>query len=71
MINEFFDFDVIASTLAKAGNRALGAIISKYNSINGLGYYTYSKLFNSCVCPILDYCAEIWGTKFYKQIESI
>ncbi len=23
---------------------------------------------NSCVCPILDYCAELWGFKDFKQI---
>jgi len=71
ILNEFVDFNVTADTLSGAANRALGAIISKYKQINGLGYYTYTKLYNSGVCPILDYCSEIWGFKEFKQIEAI
>ncbi len=43
----------------------------KYKHINGLGYYTYTKLSNSGVCPILDNCSEVWGFKPFKQIEAI
>ncbi len=50
---------------------ALGAIISKYKHINGLGYYTYPKVYNSGIHPILDYCSEVWGFKQFKQIEAI
>ncbi len=50
---------------------ALAAIISKYKQINGLRYYTYTKLYNSCVCPILDYCAEVWGFKGFKQADYV
>ncbi len=49
----------------------LGAIINKYKEINGLGYYNYTKLYNSFVCPILDYCAEVWGFKDFKQIDYV
>ena len=57
--------------MANAGNRALGAVINKYRHINGLGYYTYSKLYTSGVCPILDYCCESWGYKKFKEIDAI
>ncbi len=50
VINECNDYNVTA-------NRALGSVINKYKSINGLGYYTYTRLFQSGVCPILDYCS--------------
>ncbi len=63
--------NVTANVLADAGNRALGAIINKYKQINGLGYYTYTKVCNSCVCPILDYSAEVWGFKDFKQIDYV
>ncbi len=59
IFDEFVDFNVIVNVLADAGNRALGAIINKYKQINGLGYYTYIKLYNSCIYPILDYCAKV------------
>jgi hypothetical protein len=71
VINEFIDYNVIAQILADAANRALGSIINKYKKINGLGYYTYTKLFQSAVCPILDYASEVWGYKKFPQIEAI
>ena len=71
IINEYMDYDKVAKTLADAANRALGAVINKYKSLNGLGYYTYTKLFNSGVCPILDYASEIWGFKNFTQIDAV
>ena len=69
--NEYLDFNVTAKALADAGSRALGAVINKYVSINGLGYYTFSKIYQSGVCPILDYCGEIWGFQDYAVINSV
>ncbi len=73
ILSEFVNFNVIADILSSAANRALGAIVRKYKHtcINGLSYYTYTKLYNSGVCPILDYCSEVWGFKQFKQIEAI
>ncbi len=71
IVNEFVNFNVTADILSVAANRALGVIISQYKHINGLGYYTYTKLYNSGVCPILDNCSEVWGFKQFKQIEAI
>ncbi len=71
ILSEFVNFYVIADILSGAANRALGAIISKYKHINGLGYYIYTKLYNSGVCPFVDYCSEVWVFKQFKQIEAI
>jgi hypothetical protein len=71
IFDEFLDYNVTAKVLADAGNRALGAIIAKYKKINGFGYYTFTKLFNSCVCPILDYCSEVWGYRRFNQIDAV
>ena len=71
MINEFVDYNVTAKMLADAGGRALGSIICKYRKLNGLGYNTYSKLYDTCVCPVLDYGSEVWGFKNYEKIDHI
>ena len=71
ILNEFLDYSVTAKFLADSGNRALGALINKYKHLNGLGYYSYTKLFQSGVCPILDYGSEIWGFGDYSSIDSI
>jgi len=43
----------------------------KYKSLKGLGYYTFTKIYTSGVCPVLDYASEIWGYKTYPCIDSI
>ena len=48
-------------SLVKAGERALGSLINKTKKTGEVGYATFSKLFNTCVVPILDYCGGIWG----------
>jgi hypothetical protein len=71
IVNDTLHFNVIANVLADAGGRALGAIINKYKKLGGLGYYTYTTMYNAGVCPILDYAAEIWGYKEYPKINTI
>ncbi len=71
ILMEFLDYDVTAQVLSDTANGALGSVINKYKSINGLGYYTYTILFQSGVCPILDYGREIWGLKSFNKIHAI
>jgi hypothetical protein len=70
-LDENLNFNTTAKFLGDAGNRALGAIINKYKMLNGFGFHTFKKLFESGVCSILDYGAEIWGFKNFKEIEII
>ena len=67
-MHENLDFSETAEVLSQAGGRALGAMISKIHSYKDIGTSnnTYSKLFNSCVAPVLDYCAGVWGFKRCK-----
>ena len=67
-VKQYKYFGVTAEVLAGAGGRALGSILHKYKKMKDLGYYTYSKLYQSCVCPVLDYASEIWG---YKGCDKI
>ena len=47
--------------LAGAASRALGAVIGKTCGNYDLGYQSYSRLFNSCVSPVLDYACGSWN----------
>jgi len=57
--------------LTDAAGRALGAIIAKYKSNNSMCFNTYSKLFTSCVCPVSDYGAEVWGYNALEQADRV
>ena len=59
--DKFMDLNKRINILSDAAGRSLGAVISKFKSLSDAGFYTYTKLFDSCVVPIIDYFSEIWG----------
>ena len=71
IFDENKDFKENAEHLAKGGGRALGAVISKINTLKEYGIKTYEKLFSSCVVPIQDYNSSVWGFKDYDCIDSV
>ena len=62
------NFSKTARFLSESATRALGSLISKYKSTIFMHYHTYTKLFNSLVCPITEYGAGIWGLGEFKNI---
>lgn len=71
ILMKILEFTSTADTLSKAGGRALGAVISKIRSHKEVGFKTHSKLFSSCVVPVLDYCSGVWGFKQFDKIDMI
>ena len=59
--DKFMDLNKGINILSDAAGRRLGAVISKFISLRDAGFYTYTKLFDSCVVPIRDYFSEFWG----------
>jgi hypothetical protein len=58
-LDEHLNFNTTANTLCGASGRALGGIISKFNTFNNIGFQTYTRLYHSGVGPGLDYCSGI------------
>ena len=71
VLDEHLNFNKASEVLGGAAGRALSVIISKFKNIHGMGYETFTKLFHSCVSPILDYSCCIWGFDNFKDIEKI
>ena len=61
IFTEHLSFLTHCNTLAESSTRALGAIISKLRSVGNMGYQTFSKCVESCVYPVMEYGAEVWG----------
>ena len=61
-LDEHLHFEYGTSVLAGSAGRALGGIIAKTKQLGDLGFAAYSKLFHTCVCPVMDYMAGIWGS---------
>ena len=63
ILDEHLTYNECATTLADSAGRALRSVISKFYSFKNIGYSTFSKLYDTTVWPILDYCSSIWSFK--------
>ena len=70
-INEYLDPNITGNTLAEGASRALGKLIAKFFQNRGLGYATYTKLYDSCVVPITDYSSGVWGYTKNEKIDMV
>ena len=71
ILSDTLDFTVTATALAESAGRALCNLINKYRAADGLPFSVYEKLYHSCVVPIMDYCAGIWGFKSYFKCNTV
>ena len=71
ILDEHLRFDKAIEELACSANRALGAVISKYKSNRNMSFEVYKKLFNTCVEPILTYCAPIWQQADCSKLDQV
>ena len=60
-LDEFLTFDKTAEVQANAAARSLGSLITKTIKNGGLPFTIYTMLFESAVCSVSDYGAEVWG----------
>jgi len=71
IFDEFMEFNVGVKTLAGAGGRGLGKIFSSHRRLHGIGFKTYTHLFETMVDPIVLYSAGVWGTKRFTFTDAI
>ena len=48
--------------LNKAAGKALGSVTAKFFALDGTSYDVYKNMYESLVCPVMDYANEIWGS---------
>ena len=70
-IHYTLNHDHSVNILSNAAGRALGALVAKYFTIQGLTYDTYTKVYDATVIPISDYAAGIWGTKTHRKFQTL
>ena len=70
-LSEHLDYTDTANILSQASSRALGSILCKYKQLKGLNYDIYTKLYNTCICTIMDYSSAIWGFKQYDKCDTV
>ena len=71
LLDEFLNTDVPIDCLAKAGSRALGALIGKSKENFELGYGSYFKLYHSIIVPITDYGCSAWNANGHTNFNKL
>ncbi len=71
ILDQTLDFIVIAKVLAGAASCTLGDIIANYHKAGGLTYEVHKQLYETCVIPIMDCCAGVWGYKQYDKHNTV
>ena len=67
--NEYLDISKSIREITKSSSRALGAVYKMY--AGGMIYEVYTKLINSIVEPVLFYCADVWGNRYRREIDTV
>ena len=71
ILDEHLNFKDCSETLADSAGRALCKIIGKFKTFKDLHYRTFTKLYDSCVWPILDYCSSVWSFNNYHNSDKV
>lgn len=69
--DEHLTFNAAVSMLSDSAGRALGKVIYKFKTLKNVSFKAYTKLYESCVVPIVDYCAGVWGHRKYTKCDNI
>ena len=69
--NEYLDKQVPGESLADVATRALGKLLSKYHLNKGFGLKTYTKVYDTSIVPIMDYCSGVWGFSRNEKLDKI
>ena len=70
-LDEFLNYEFGTDVLANSAQRALSKLIHKCKLNRDLGYSSYTKVYNSYVKTIIEYCASVWGHDSFFTVEGV
>ena len=71
IFDEHTTFEECAKTLSKAAGRKLGHMFVMNRKLEGIGYKTYTRLYESRIDPVAFYASSIWGVKNFKFQDAV
>ena len=69
--DEFLSFDKAALALSSSARRALGFLRYKLRYLKECRGNTFTKLYSSYICPILNYASGVWAIRSHTKIEQV
>ena len=61
ILNEFLDFVETANILSEAAGRPFLSLVTNLYNKTDLMYSSYTKIYESKIVPIMDYCSCVMG----------
>jgi hypothetical protein len=71
MFNEHLDKSMMAKSVAKSANRALGLLIAKCKAFGGMPHDVFTRLYDALVGTVIEYAAAIWGHRECSYINTV
>ena len=71
IFDEHMTFEECAQTLSKAAGRKLGHMFVMNRKLEGMGYKTFTRLYESRIDPVAFYASSVWGVKNFKFQDNI
>ena len=71
IFDDFLEFDAGVKALAGGAGRGLGKIFSTHKRLHGMGYKTFTTMYEGMVDPIILYGAGVWGLKRFGCTEAV
>ena len=71
ILNEYFDYNVMAKYVAQSATSALGLLILKFKQAGGMPFDVFKKLYDNTIWSIISYGVAIWGVKEYAMINTV
>ena len=71
MFDEHLDYNYGTEILANSEGSALSSIVTKVKTNIGINSKSYTKLYDMCVRPILEYFSSIWGIDDFSHINDV
>ena len=71
IFDEHTTFEECAKTLSKAAARKLGHMFVMNRKLEGIGYKTYTRLYESRIDPVAFYASSVWGVKNFHFQDKV
>jgi len=71
VLNEHLNYNITCDILSRSAGRAFGSCINKFKSLKNMEFRTYTKIYNTCIVPVINYGSEIWGFKDYAVCNNL
>ena len=71
LLTEHMGYQSMAKHVSNFVNRALGLVIAKSKAFGGLPFGAFTKLYDTMVWSVINYGADIWGTRQFSCINTV